>query len=100
MTHTQTIQFYATIRKDTEVLARLSQATSEAELIELIFDEAKALGFEPTTELIKAGLDSLPAIIEETSKGDELSEMELEIVSGGISFSSFVVHDSRPWCKK
>lgn len=105
MIEAQSLKFYAAIRKDPEVLARLGQAGTESELIELILDEAKALGFEPTTELVKTGLDSLPAIIEATSKGDELSEMELEIVSGGTSFSSFVLFDdsyrpSGPPCKK
>ncbi|MBD9650261.1 hypothetical protein IB267_18095 [Ensifer sp. ENS09] len=105
MTDKQTVQFYAAIRKDTETLARLGQATSEAELVELILDEAKTLGFEPTVELVKAGLDNLPAIIEETSKGDELSEMELEIVSGGLGFSAFLFYNDRdrpstPACKK
>ncbi|MEI2300990.1 hypothetical protein [Ensifer sp. MJa1] len=93
MIEPQSVRFYAAIRKEPAVLARLGQAASETELVERILDEARALGFEPTVELVKNGLDNLPMIIEETSKGDELSEVELEIVSGGISFSSFVLFD-------
>lgn len=89
----QSIAFYTAIRKDPETLARLGQSGSEAELVENIMDEAEKRGFSLTAALVKSGLENLHAIINETTQGAELSEMELELVSGGISFSSFILYD-------
>ncbi|MEI2300991.1 hypothetical protein [Ensifer sp. MJa1] len=83
MTDTQTVQFYSEIRKDRETLDRLAKAASESELIELIMDEAEKRGFAPSKELVRAGLSDLGAIVQQVAGGDELTEMELEIVSGG-----------------
>lgn len=83
MTDTQTLEFYSAVRRDREALDRLVQAGSEAELIELIMDEAEKRGFVPTQELVKAGLSNLGAIIQQVAGSDELTEMELEIVSAG-----------------
>lgn len=89
----QSIAFYAAIRQDPETLARLGQAGSEVEFIETIMDEAEKRGFALTAEMVKAALANLPALVTETAQDTELSEMELELVSGGISFSSFVLYD-------
>ncbi|MBD9650262.1 hypothetical protein IB267_18100 [Ensifer sp. ENS09] len=83
MTDTQGVQFYVAIRKDTKTLDRFAQAGSEAELIELIMDEADKRGFASTEELVRSALSDLGTIVQQAAGGDELTEMELEIVSGG-----------------
>ncbi|MBD9650260.1 hypothetical protein IB267_18090 [Ensifer sp. ENS09] len=92
MTNGDNVRFYAAIRGDAETLARLGAATSEAELIELIMDEAQSRGFELTADLVRAGLSDLAGLMREAANGEELTELELEIVSGGTMFSSFVEH--------
>lgn len=69
---------------------RLGKAASEAELIELITDEARARGFDLTADLVRAGLADLGTLVKEAASGAELTELELEIVSGGTMFSSFL----------
>ncbi|MEI2300989.1 hypothetical protein [Ensifer sp. MJa1] len=92
MTNSDNVRFYAAIRGDAEALSRLGQATSEAELIELIMDEARARGFELTAGLVRAGLADLGTLVKEAASGEELTELELEIVSGGTMFSTFREH--------
>jgi len=83
MTETQAVQFYSAIRKDRETLHSLGQAESEAELIELIIEEAGKRGFSPTQDLVKSSLSDLSAIVQRAAGAEELTEMELEIVAGG-----------------
>lgn len=84
MTDTSSVQFYAAIRKDPETLARIAAAASEAELIELLMDEAEKRGFTATADMVKSALADLGSIVEQAAGSDELTEMELEIVSGGM----------------
>ncbi len=92
MTNGENVRFYTAIRGDAETLARLGAARDEADLIELIMDEAQSRGFALTEDLVRAGLADLGGLIKEAANGDELTELELEIVSGGAMFSSFVEH--------
>lgn len=90
MADVRAIQFYAAIRKDPETLTRLGQAGSEEELIELIMDEAEKRGFIATTAIVKAALADLGPVVAQAAAGDELTDIELEIVSGGFGTQSQV----------
>lgn len=92
MTNNNILRFYSAIRKDAETMNRLAAAPSEEVFIERIMEEARARGFEPTPELVHEGRANLAAIVQEAAAGEELTDMELEVVSGGAMFSTFQEH--------
>ncbi|WP_104667010.1 hypothetical protein [Ensifer adhaerens] len=84
MSDIQAIEFYSTLRKDAEALGRLATASNEAQLIELILDEAGARNIMLDASQVKAGLADLGSLIGKAAGGEELQDFELELVSGGI----------------
>lgn len=82
--NSQSVAFYAAIRKDGAALSRLAGAESEAELIERIMDEATSRGFTLTEGLVKSALADIGGLVRQTTAGEELADFELELVSGGF----------------
>ncbi|NVD42570.1 hypothetical protein HT585_27235 [Ensifer sp. HO-A22] len=84
MSDHQAVEFYSSLRKDGDALARLAAAANEAELIELILDEAQGRNLKLDAKQVKAGLADLGSLIGNATRGEELQDFELELVSGGI----------------
>jgi hypothetical protein len=92
MTNSTAVEFYSTIRKDPAVIAHLASAPSEESLIERIKDEGAKRGIALSEADIRQGFDHLDAVVHQAAGEGELTEKELEIVSGGTCFSAFVAY--------
>jgi hypothetical protein len=100
MTNSNIVAFYSDIRKDPAIIAHLSEAKSEDALVERIKGESAKRGFALSDADIKQGFDHLDEIFRQAAGDDELTEKELEIVSGGTSFSAFVEYSNEQRGKK
>lgn len=83
------VEFYSAIRKDPAVIAYLGEAETEETLIERIKSEGAKRGFALSDADIRQGFDHLDTVVHQAAGDDELTEKELEIVSGGTTFSAF-----------
>jgi len=84
------VEFYSTIRRDPAVIAHLAGATSEESLIERIREEGTKRGIALSDADIRKGFDHLDEVVRRSAGESELTDKELEIVSGGIMFNTFL----------
>jgi len=99
MTNSAAVDFYSAIRRDPAVIAHLAGATSEESLIGRIREEGTKRGIVLSDADIRRGFDHLDEVIRQSAGEAELTDKELEIVSGGITFQSFVLFPEDPETK-
>lgn len=99
MTNSAAVEFYSAIRRDPALIAHLASATSEESLIERIKDEGAKRGIVLSDIDVRQGFDHLDEVVHQAAGEGELTEKELEIVSGGTSFSAFVLFPEDPETK-
>jgi hypothetical protein len=92
MTTSNIVAFYTAIRKDPALIAHLGEAETEETLIERIKEEASKRGLALGDADIRQGFDHFDSVVHQAAGDGELTEKELEIVSGGIFFQTLVEH--------
>jgi len=95
MTNSAAVDFYSAIRKDTAVIAHLAAATSEEGLFERIREEGAKRGLALSDADIRHGFDHIDEVIRRSAGAGELTDKELEIVSGGSVYDAFVPKGNR-----
>jgi len=90
MTNSTAVEFYSAIRKDAALIAELAGAASEEKLIERIREEGAKRGITLSDADIRKGFDHLDEVVHQAAGESELTDKELEIVSGGTCFSAFI----------
>ncbi|WP_417822411.1 hypothetical protein [Terasakiella sp.] len=77
------VALYSHVRGNGELMDELSQITNEQELSTRVVLMGKELGFTISEEDALWGLTHIDEFIQEAVTGDELSDLELELVSAG-----------------
>ncbi|MBF0186769.1 MAG: hypothetical protein HQL50_02465 [Magnetococcales bacterium] len=79
------VQLYAAIRDDGDLLSNLATIEDPTELGKEVISIATQHGVSLTKQEIADAINNMAELIQGASENDELSDFELEMVSGGVA---------------